>query len=56
MSTLTPIEALERAIAFVGTTPRKPGAVVSRLSQETREALQRLTSDDVADVRVDGLL
>ena len=50
---MTPIEALEKAIewALVWSGQRRPGAVVSSQSAETRDALSRLTSDDAANTR-----
>jgi hypothetical protein len=41
--------ALDKAIlrAFAHTNPRKPGAVIERMSAEDREALERLTEKDV---------
>lgn len=51
---MTPNEALSRAIsaAFLSTHPRVPGAVVQRMSTETREALSRLTADEMSRARV----
>jgi len=48
---MTPTEALQKTVAyFVVCTginiPNKPGAVVSRMDHETREALKKLTADD----------
>lgn len=55
---MRPLEALmstiETAIVFQrNRTRREPGAIVARMSPEHREALQRLTSDDVQRLRMD---
>ena len=49
---MTPIEAFKRALFYVSglcsqRTLNKPGAVVSRLSPEAREALSQLKSSDI---------
>ena len=49
------VEALQQAIAvglFVP-RPKGPGQVIMSLPTKTREALQKLTSDDLARLRVD---
>jgi len=47
------VEALNGAItnSFLRDFPKKPGAVISKLSKETREALQQLTSDEALTMR-----
>ena len=49
---MTPIEAFKRALFYVSglcsqRTLNKPGAVVSRLSPEAREALTQLKASDI---------
>lgn len=58
---MTPAYALGQAIAFgcscVYTHKRselkQPGAIVSKMRGEAREALGRLTSDDLAQIRIE---
>lgn len=55
---MSPVEALGWAILypFVVCNKRgldKPGGVINRLGSECREALKRLTSDQLAKVRVE---
>jgi hypothetical protein len=50
---INPIEALKRALFYISglcsqQTLNKPGAVIQRLSPETREALQGLKSSDIS--------
>jgi hypothetical protein len=49
-----PLEALERLTMLVGcdSMRRTPGAIVRACRPEVRAALSRLTSDDVAKMRV----
>lgn len=49
----TPKKILEDAIyyGFLSCGPRKPGAVILGLSKEKREALSKLKSDDIKNVR-----
>jgi hypothetical protein len=51
-----PLEALDGAICYGLMRGYKsgpgPGGIVDRLSKESREALSRLTSNDLARVRV----
>jgi hypothetical protein len=49
------LEALDRAImaGCVNSMRRGPGEIVARRPREEREALERLTSDDVARLRDD---
>lgn len=51
---MDPLDALEPLILFVGcdSMRRTPGSIVSRCSPEIREALSRLTSDELAAARV----
>ena len=51
---LEPIEALEPLIHLVGCdwARGKPGAIVGRQRPEVRDALSKLTSDEVSKVRV----
>lgn len=53
---MTPLEALHEAttMALLSSAPIKPGAVVSRLRGDVRDALQRLTSDDALKLRPVG--
>lgn len=53
-----PIDPLN-ALAYANTLPlicsrdiRKPGALIALLDKDNREALERLTSDDLAKMRV----
>lgn len=51
---MDPAEALDHAVTIgllIATRPG-PGGVVQRMSRETREALSRLTSDQLTKVRV----
>lgn len=57
---MTPLEALEACFTYVSGTTRNgphgiPGEVVQRIcrSDEYKEALQNLKSEDIRDVRVD---
>ena len=52
---MSPIDALSEAVlgAIVSSRAMRPGVVVEHLPRETREALQKLTSDDLASMRVD---
>jgi len=55
---MTPVEALKAAILFpLATCNRrgldKPGGVINRLGGKCREALKRLTSDELAKARVE---
>lgn len=58
---MTPYDAFKRALFYVSgvcssITMNVPGAVINRLSSETREALKGLKSDEISsDVRVDSL-
>ena len=51
---MTPKEALDRAItlALSYTSRKAPGAVIERLNKTDRKALEKLTSDDAANVRL----
>jgi hypothetical protein len=50
---MSPTEALDIAMNFVGTVRRNmPGAIIKRMPQKVRDALSRLTSDDLASLRV----
>ena len=51
---IEPLDALEPLIYLVGydSLRRKPGAIVSRQRPEVREALSRLTSDELSKMRV----
>jgi hypothetical protein len=49
---ISPIDALRRALFYVSgvcssITLNKPGAVIERLSSETRESLKQLKSSDI---------
>ena len=55
---MKPIEALRYALAYPlimcnKAAIRGPGKVIERLGKEIREALSKLTSDDLAKMRVD---
>jgi hypothetical protein len=54
MIRLQPTDALALAIsrALMHTSPRTPGAVVSRLSADIRRALVKLTSEQAQNVRI----
>lgn len=57
MITHDPLDVLQEAILIPSITSRdvrKPGAIIALLGAEKREALARLTSDDLARVRVDA--
>ena len=49
-----PVEELEKLtwLVSVDSLRQQPGAIVSRCGRDVREALSRLTSDDVAKMRV----
>ena len=49
------IDALDRAImaGFLSSAGRKPGAVVSRLPKDVRDALHKLTSDEARSMRAE---
>jgi len=51
---MTPTEALDIAMKFISGTvrPNVPGDVIRRLPQKVREALSKLTSDELASLRV----
>lgn len=51
---MTPREALQMAVqaAFVSSSALKPGAIISRLGKDVREALKDLKYDDAANVRL----
>jgi len=51
---VTPLEALEPLTNLVGYegVKRQPGAIVRKCSAERREALSRLTSEELATARV----
>ena len=53
---MTPLEALGEAMVLATLDrgrryPRRPGAVVERLTEEGREALSRLTSKELGTMR-----
>lgn len=55
---ISPWEALQRAMFYISglcsqQTLNKPGAVIQRLSSETRQALQGLKSDDIGPDKQD---
>jgi hypothetical protein len=55
---MTPYEALQRAMFYISglcsqQTLNKPGAVIQRLSKETRKALEGLKSNDIGPDKQD---
>jgi len=55
---MSPVEALQSTIGMAMMQNRRPGwdspgGVVSRMGASTREALQKLTSEDLASIRVE---
>jgi hypothetical protein len=58
LGAMTPTEALQTTLMYPFMTCNKralekPGAVVARMGKEIKEALSRLTSDELAKVRVE---
>lgn len=54
---MKPLEALDKAIFrgyFHDYISKKPGAVIEKLPAQDREALSKLTSDDLATLRPDA--
>ena len=55
---MTPFEALEALIwqgSLMAGSRREPGGMVKHATAEMREALKRLTSADVANIRRDNI-
>lgn len=58
---MSPLQAFKQALFYVSglcssRTLNKPGAVIERLSEETRQSLQQLKSEDIGpEVRVNEL-
>ena len=59
---MKPLEALDSAISYGlrhhqfnrrGVYGKTPGAVIGRMGDEAREALSKLTSDELAGVRIE---
>ena len=50
-------EALEKVVSrgLLCTDPRRPGAAIQKSSPAVREALQHLTSDELANIRPDAI-
>lgn len=52
---MTPLDAFLKVLpmTFLSSGPRRPGAIIEHCPKDVREALSRLTSDDLLRLRPD---